>query len=105
MWESLFSLKGVNSCYFLFSVVASLEGPEHVHISLGDDASMIVVWSSRDNVDGVLEYGVSSEKLSFSVPSTVALLPVEYIKANRYIHRSEMKVKSLGVMWGSRRSF
>ena len=74
------------------SVVSSLERPEHVHISLGEDASMVVVWSSRDLVNGILEYGVTSEKLDISVSGTVTGLPDEYYKANRYLYRSEIKV-------------
>ena len=81
--------------FMLFiSVVSTLERPEHVHISLGEDASMVVVWSSRDLVNGILEYGVTSEKLDISVAGTVTGLPDEYYKANRYLYRSEIKVNA-----------
>ena len=79
--------------YIFFSVAASLDRPEHVHISLGKNDSMVVMWSTRHVTGGIVQYGVMPENMTFAVPSSIASLPEEYVKANPYIHRAELKVR------------
>ena len=76
-----------------FSAVASIDRPEHVHISLGEQDSMVVMWSTRLVTGGIVQYGVTPKNMTLAVPSSIASLPEEYVKANPYIYRVELKVK------------
>ncbi|GFO23226.1 purple acid phosphatase [Plakobranchus ocellatus] len=65
--------------------------PEQIHLSLGSGSNdVIVMWSTALNEKGFVDYGISVNKLSRSVGSTVQLSQNSE-QAAKFVHRAELK--------------
>lgn len=67
--------------------------PEQIHISYGSSQdSMVVMWSSRDQLDWEVHYGTIPTIMKMSTNSTMAKLPDADFNAAKYVYRSELHV-------------
>ncbi|XP_071085143.1 acid phosphatase type 7-like [Haliotis cracherodii] len=77
---------------FVLTTVSCLERPEQVHISYGDTPDqMVVLWSTLEDVKGVVQYGEDKEQLTEQQNGSATRLTLESWNARQYIHRAQLK--------------